>query len=570
MKTAMNLRTMLKQIDRKGYPAYKSLAGRYDFGEFVLSIDHVQGDPFASPSDISIYVPQRVALFEKEWYRTRAREIALEDHILRRFYQKVSKYSFLAKGSGKSGAIYVSRPGQEILERSACAIESSTGNLALHLKVGFPANGRTIHAGELEKILFDYLPDCVEQALKAKAYRTEELEEVMLLTDRQEYIRREMKQQGIVAFVADGSILPRESGVSELPMKSAKPFYSPKHLCVQFVCPDKEVISGMAIRKGITLIAGGGYHGKSTLLKAIERGVYSHIKGDGREYVLTEESAVKLRSEDGRSIQGVDISNFIKDLPNKKDTTSFVTEDASGSTSQAANVMEAIEAGSRLFLIDEDTSATNFMIRDELMQMVIDSESEPITPYIDRMEQLYQELGISTILVAGSCGAYFHKADTILQMKEYEPFDITEFAKEKAESFKSRESDKKPLTIPVFQRKVSSAQRFRDRIKVKTMGLDSISIDKEIIDVRYLEQIANEEQLQALGVFFKYLLQYEMDGKKDMRQLVEGLYDTLETEGMKSVYGGNYLPMGLCMPRKQEMYACINRYRKLRVQGSGK
>ena len=101
----------------------------------------------------------------------------------------------------------------------------------------------------------------------------------------------------------------------------------------------------MGIRKGITLIVGGGYHGKSTLLKALEAGVYNHIAGDGREFVITDDTAFKLRAEDGRSITGVDISPFIKNLPNKKDTVHFSTEDASGSTSQAANLMEALESG---------------------------------------------------------------------------------------------------------------------------------------------------------------------------------------------------------------------------------
>ena len=212
-----------------------------------------------------------------------------------------------------------------------------------------------------------------------------------------------------------------------LPMKDAVTFQSPDSMEVTMDLPHKGKIKGMGIRKGVTLIVGGGYHGKSTLLKALELGVYNHIAGDGREYVITDDSAMKLRAEDGRSIQNVDISMFIHNLPNGKDTLSFYTEDASGSTSQAANTVEAIEMGSSVFLIDEDTSATNFMIRDELMQRVVQRDVEPIIPFIDRVRELYESYGISTILVAGSCGSYFHKADTILQMNRYEPMEITAF-----------------------------------------------------------------------------------------------------------------------------------------------
>ena len=213
------------------------------------------------------------------------------------------------------------------------------------------------------------------------------------------------------------------------------PFVSPDSMKVTMKLPYKGVLTGMGIRKGITLVVGGGYHGKSTLLKALESGVYPHIAGDGREYVVTDDTAMKIRAEDGRSIRHTDISMFINDLPNGKDTYAFDTEDASGSTSQAANVIESMEAGTQVFLIDEDTSATNFMVRDELMQQVIHRDMEPITPFIERVRDLYQEDGISTVLVAGSSGAYFQIADQIIQMDKYVPREITELAKKAASDY---------------------------------------------------------------------------------------------------------------------------------------
>ena len=263
------------------------------------------------------------------------------------------------------------------------------------------------------------------------------LQKISDLAEDQQALRDILPKLGLCAFVANGSILPRESGVSARPMKSAVCFRSPEEMEVEITLPHRGVIRGMGIRKGITLIVGGGYHGKSTLLKALEFGVYNHIAGDGREYVITDSTAVKLRAEDGRSIKKTDISMFINDLPNGKDTTHFYTEDASGSTSQAANVVEAMEAKAGVMLIDEDTSATNFMIRDELMQRVIHRDMEPITPFIERIRELYEEEGISTVIVAGSSGAYFHIADCIVQMDRYMPKDITQTAKKEANSFLS-------------------------------------------------------------------------------------------------------------------------------------
>ena len=435
MQTSAQLRELLLRIDRRGYPAYKDTKGAYQFPDYVLSIDHVQGDPFAAPSRLSVRVGGKTAGFPRELYRLPCQRLALQDGLLRRFGRAAGKASYQAGGSGHSGLVAVSRCGQEVLERTACALDPDTGDVLLRLEVGFPANGRTINARGLEKILFDLLPRCVEEALLYRNLPAGALRAAADLAEDQRAIREALPRLGLCAFVADGSILPRASGVSDLPMKGAVPFRSPPELAVTLALPHRGKLTGMGVPRGVTLIVGGGYHGKSTLLKALERGVYDHIAGDGREYVVTAADAVKVRAEDGRSIRRTDISLFINGLPNGKDTVHFTTEDASGSTSQAAGVVEALEAGTSLLLMDEDTSATNFMVRDELMQRVIHRDMEPITPFIDRVGELYRDRGVSTILVAGSSGAYFHAAHRVIQMDRYAPRDITAAAKAAARDF---------------------------------------------------------------------------------------------------------------------------------------
>ena len=568
MQTAAELRSLLNRIDRRGYPAYKDTRGTYQFPNYILSIDHVQGDPFAAPSRLSILVKGRAAGFPPELYDRPHRRIALQDQLTRRFGAAAERFSFQAKGSGQSGLIAVSRCSQEVLERTACRLDPKSGDVLMRFEVGFPANGRTVNAGELGKILFDFLPKCAEQALFYQNIDRERLRAAVDLAEDQHCIREQLPGLGLCAFVANGSVLPRASGVSSKPMGDGVKFMSPKELEVTLDLPRGRRITGMGIRRGVTLIVGGGYHGKSTLLGALELGVYDHIAGDGREYVITDPTAVKIRAEDGRSIRKTDISLFISDLPNGKDTAAFETEDASGSTSQAANVIESIEAGTSLLLIDEDTSATNFLVRDELMQRVIRRDMEPITPFIERVRELYESYGVSTVLVAGSSGAYFHVADTVIQMDRYVPRDITALAKAEAGNFPIRVDPPKPAAPLCFDRWPQPSPSFSggDRTKIKTLPREGVMVNKEVIDLRYVEQLVDSEQLTALGYCVVYALRNLLDGRRDLRRVTDELEAAIDRGTRAALCEARSGVPGRARPRRQEILACLNRCRGLRIQ----
>ena len=555
MNTAQDLKEILRRIEGRPYPAYKDTRGTYAFGPFLLSIDHVQGDPFAAPSDVSVLVKDPG--FPAEILRTRQTRIAAEDRILRFFGQALHRQSRPGKGSGKSGKLSVTRPGQEILERTSCHLYED-GSVRVRFNIGFPANGRRILARELERILFVTLPTVVNESLIYKNYTPkmkEELQETWQLAMDQTAIRDQLKALGLAAFVADGSILPRESGVSQKPMQEAVAFAAPESLAVEVETPFRGRIRGFGIRKGVTLIAGGGYHGKSTLLEALERGVYDHIAGDGRELVITDETAVKSRAEDGRSVQDVNISGFITNLPNGKDTVAFSTEDASGSTSQAAGLAEAIEAGTKTLLMDEDTSAANFMIRDNLMQEVVHGDQEPIIPFMDRVRELYEKDGISTILVAGSSGAFFSKADTVIQMDQYMPLDITEKAKNAAKAYVFREKEN---LQPFDCRSVRIPHRVKEseRSKVRSRGMDTISVDRQDIDMRYVEQLVDPEQLAAIGQLLKLANREIVDDSRTLTEVVDVLEDRMNAGALDETVRGHG-----ARPRKQEILAAFNRQR---------
>lgn len=568
MKSSIDLEKQLMSLNRKSYPAYKDLRGSYQFPEFQLNIDHVQGDPFAAPSRLSVLVKKAQAGFHEEMYAVDHRRIALQDYLTRQFARAINAYAFQAKGSGKSGLIGISRCGQEVLERTA--LTAKGGNLLVRFEVGFPANGRTINAYELKKILFDYLPEAIRKSLFYKNLRKEEVNEVIKLAEDQYAIRKELRKRKLSAFVANGSLLPRESGVSQKPMKNAVPFQSPKSLEVEMELPCKGKIKGMGIPEGITLIVGGGYHGKSTLLKALEQGIYNHIAGDGREYVITEETAVKIRAEDGRAVSHVNISPFINDLPNKKDTVDFSTEDASGSTSQAANVVEAIQAGARSLLIDEDTCATNFMVRDSLMQAVVSGDKEPITPFTLQARELSDKHGVSVILVAGSSGSYFYIADKILQMDNYRTFDITEKVRDVTSRIPAerREEGGKISIDAIFENKkkhrsmkAKRMEKKHDQVKIKQFGKDSFSIGKENVDLKYVEQILDSEQTTALSYCLRNILEQTEGREQNIEMLVESLWEQIQAKGLEVLCPGAYLPVSMAQVRKQDIYACMNRFR---------
>lgn len=568
MKSSEELRASLRGIDRRSYPAYKSLAGSWSFGKYILHIEHVQGDPFAAPSQLSVTVDGRTAGFPAGCWTEPWNRRALEDYLLRRFARQAARFSRQARGSGKSGVLAVTTPGQEVLERTDCEVRA--GAVTLRFEVGFPANGRTINARELEKILFDFLPVCVEQGLLYASTPKGEAEQVIALAEDRHFIREELTRLELAAFVADGAILPRESGVSDRPMKDAVPFRAPEEQAVTLVLPHRGPVRGMGVRRGITLIAGGGYHGKSTLLKALERGIYDHIAGDGREYVITDASAVKIRAEDGRKVTDADISLFINHLPSGRDTVRFSTLDASGSTSQAANIAEALEANSRLLLMDEDTSATNFMVRDELMQAVIAREQEPITPFLERARDLWQKAGVSLILVVGSCGAYFHIADSVIQMDSYRAKDITVQARAALEGRSAPALAAPGFHLPAGGRVVDlsgdsqTRKNYRgdgyrqERLRVKRFGKTAFSVGDRELDLRYVEQLADPGQTQALAYMVRYAR--ENLAGKPVEEIAAALLELVKTKGLGAVCGGGVVPAGLTLPRLQEIHACFNRY----------
>ena len=567
MKNYKELEKILFSMDGKSYSAYKSLKEEYKFPNYVLAIDHVQSDPYAPPSRMRIIMDRKISGIPYELTDTKEKNIAVSDFLTRNFYKEIQKNGNDSSGTGGSGRIFIDKCGQEILERTSVLIKED--KIEVRFEMGMPARGRRIMGKAAQKIIFEQLPKIVEKSIIYDNLKKEALKEQIVLVLDQEYIRKILKEKGLVTFVANDSILPRENGISDKPMKNAVKFKSPEKFEITLNLPSGKKVSGMGISKGITLIVGGGYHGKSTLLAALERGIYNHVAQDGREFIISETDAVKIRAEDGRNVEKVNISGFINNLPGNKDTIAFSTENASGSTSQAANVAEALEYGTSLLLIDEDTSATNFMIRDGRMQKLVAKEKEPITPFIDRVKELYDNFGVSTILIVGGSGDYFDVANHVIMMDEYVPKDVTKKAKEIAKSDGNKRefspNDKfQGITQRIPLKKSFSQSGKLDKTKAK--GKYSILYGKELIDISGLEQLVDDSQTNCIAVMIDYFKNKVLDEKLTLSQATDRIYEKIEKDGLDSISSYTGHPGNLALPRKQEFCGTVNRYRKLKIK----
>ncbi len=576
MHSPEKLRERLRSIDGRGYTAYKSLAGSYDFGQFELHIDHVQGDPFASPSRIRLRVPQAVAAYPQHLLADRTRRVAVADYVARRIARFVRANVRRDRGTGKSGLIYIDAGGQEILERSAAVAQPEY--IEARLSIGLPAHGRRIVAREAEEMLFHDLPRIVRLAMLFDGATSDRLAAHVNAAVEQETLRAQLAERGLVAFVGDGAILPRASGTSAapLPAESAVAFRSPPELRVELDGLRGEKVSGMGIPNGVTLIVGGGYHGKSTLLRAIEYGVYNHIPGDGRERVVARRDTVKIRAEDGRRVEGVDISAFIRELPTGADTRFFSTDQSSGSTSQAANIVEALEVGARVLLLDEDTCATNFMIRDARMQRLVASEREPIVPFIDRVRELYERHGVSTILVMGGSGDYLDVADTVILMDHFRPYDVTAEARRiAAEHHTGRRAEGTSRGIGLAQRTIDpssiSSRRGSKPSKITVHGLDAIIFGVHEISFRQLSTAVDESQLRAIGEAIEYAKRSGLiDRLGTVGAVAREIEKLIAEQGLDviSPHRGRH-PGDLAEFRRFEFAAALNRLPTLRIIPGG-
>lgn len=571
MPETNRLENELRRIDGRGYKAYQDIRGAYRIFDFTLHIDHVQGDPFAAPSRLCVQIQRQTAKLGPEIDPSPPARLALEDFLARAFARAIRKVKSRRPGShgmGKSGLIEIDAGGQEIIKRTAVVITDST--IEARFVLGLPARGRTVLGREAAQMLIHEVPEIVNKSLVRAALDMDALNDHIRVVQDWAAIQDCLEAHGLVAFIANGSVLPRRSGVDPGPLVEGQvvAFQSPPELLVELPLPGGRALEGMGIPKGITLVVGGGFHGKSTLLDAVALGIYPHIPGDGREKVATVTDAVKIRAEDGRRVEAVNISPFIDKLPYGRDTIRFATKNASGSTSQAANIIEALEMGAGALLVDEDTSATNFMIRDRRMQKLVKKNKEPITPFIDRVKEIYKTFDCSVIIVAGGSGDYFDVADTILQMDEYVPREVTTIARKIATEHptgRARETQapmKEIAPRTPDPRSFDPSQGKRD-VKIGARGLSQINFGTTTLELSALEQMTDVSQTRAIGELINLYSTRYLKDNQGLRPGLEAMMREVNKSGLDIITKARF--GNLALPRPFEVAAAINRMRTLKI-----
>ncbi|TPX53720.1 hypothetical protein PhCBS80983_g06209 [Powellomyces hirtus] len=584
------LADMLRGLERAPYAAYKDLKRAYyefEDGNILLFVDHVQADPYAAPSKIRVRLSQSLAGFPLSLFSTRTRRAATEDYVTRRIAEHVMHRSLNVANAGgggwhgsKGADIHIDTPGQQVLERTSVSMTSEY--IEARLTINLPAQGRSILGMQAAQLLTVTIPGLAQQTLRCNAFPDSELFRFVQSVEDQAALRDMLDDAGLLAFVANGAVLPRETGAKDTPLcgPHVVPFKSPPSLEVTLTCPNRGVVTGMGVPKGITLIVGGGFHGKSTLLDALQLGVYNHIPGDGREFVVTQANVMKINAEDGRSVASVDISPFISNLPFGKDTTTWSTSDASGSTSMAANMQEALEIGCSGFLLDEDTCANNLLFQDERMAVLVGKCNEPITPLISKVRSLYSDKKCSAILVTGGSGSYMDVADLVISMVAYVPSDVTSKARRVAQTYPSglnlehlpygSITPRIPLIPTAGQgscgrQEVIAATTPR---KSKALNAHRISIDGTDVDLSGLEQLVHGSQARAIVAAILHVRDHVQDGTLSLAECVgavNAMWDHGE-RGLLETSATGWIVGDLARPRMLELAGAINRLRGLSVR----
>ncbi|WP_052847595.1 ABC-ATPase domain-containing protein [Streptomyces avicenniae] len=550
----------LQRLDGAPYGRYRGLTGAWALpGGCVLRLVRAQADPFAPPARFAVRVPGELAAFPRELWDSPVRRRALAGYLVRR----------AAREAAAESAYHLDAGGQEVLDRSSCTV-AADGSVTLRLGVALPGPRRRIDGRAARQLLWEGLPELVGRALRHAASDPAEVAEFVATVEDSAALREQLPTLGLVAFVADGALLPRRTGADDRPARGTGlvPFRTPDALRVTVRLPNAGTVTGMGVPEGVTLIVGGGFHGKSTLLRALETGIWDHVPGDGRERAVAHGDTVKIRAEDGRPVTRVDVHAFVDHLPSGADTADFSTADASGSTSQAASLCEAVEAGARVLLIDEDTAASNLMIRDARMQALVAKEREPLTPLVDTVRSLHRDHGVSTVLVMGGSGDYLDVADRVVMMDGYRPYDVTARAREVAAVPTGRRAEAVSFPGVVARRPDPSSldATARGRTRVRAHGTDRLALGEHEVDLRAVEQLADGPHVTGVGLAVELAVRRgHLDGRRTLAEALDLLdHDLAGPEGVAALVGVH--DDDYAVPRRHEVAAAINRVRALRVR----
>lgn len=529
------LRKTLKNADGKPFQKYKGIQNNFVLEDFEIIFDDVQNDRMGHTA-IRVRVPHKKAGFPEDMYDTKLREIALRDLIARRFRESARTHarSPIPKTSG--GEVFIPRPGQEILERGSVAI--SPYFIEVRFTADLPADGNKVSAVAMD-LLMERIKTIISESLYFSAYKQSKVYNHLQTYENAEFIRENLDSKGIVAFIADGSVLPRRDD-DLAPMVDAKEFVTDPALKVTFDVPYGEPISGMGIPKGFTAVTGASRNGKSALLDAIFAGVYDHIPGDGREYVITSRDAAFIMAEPNRPADSVDISMFVPETPEFDDTSAAKKEFVSSPMSEFVSVSEAVEMGSKLILIDEEYSNPCVMRKGFL------ADNEKIIS-LSEMGSSMGRQGISLVMVSGD-ESVIRSADNVLVV---EGFKVSPAKVERTGNGKefSMPADRYPVSKGIVYEK-----GHRD-VNVTAQEIRTIEIGEFKVHVP-VAALFDISQTNTVADAIAYMKEH-MDGSKNMLDVCKDAIGAIKAEDDSTDNGSG---MHHATIRAIDLAAVLNRH----------
>jgi predicted ABC-class ATPase len=568
-----DLVALLEKLEGTSFNSYQKLVNEtFAHDRYRIRFLHVQGSPGAFPASVCHLEVPFAELELADWsLSSEPRRMASADYLLRAFHAGVATHARQNRGVQGSGSFQPLSLPPQVLNRNLVRFSSIAVQIAFRISLPGSRDNRVL--GRQAAKMFGKEMSGVIDTIKEAVGQTEKFRKHCEVVEDMVVLQSRLGEYGLVAFVGDGAILPRESGTSQAPLKDgAVPFYAPDQLAVEVSLPNTGLTRGLGIRPGINVLIGGGFHGKSTLLDALAIGVYPHIPGDGREQVVTHSDAAFVCAEDGRAVSGLDISCFFEKLPGGVEAGKFWTKNASGSTSEAAAIIEAVLAGARLLLIDEDSSATNLLIKDDIMRKLIPDDT--ITPLFDRVQELFQRCGVSTLIVIGGSSEYLGVAEQVIAMHNYLPVCMTDRLRHLP--LPKPQKPAKPLILSDKRRVLADnfnpsyrAKRLNKTIavRIKPLRLQDkvLEYGNEQLDLTKLTALVDPDQVLAVG----YALLLARNLCKNSQQSPSGLAGVIATmlarDGLAVLLPGENDPAFLACPRRLEMAGAINRLRSLSV-----
>ena len=565
MKNKEELYGKIEQVNLKGHGDLQQLLGDYDFSRYVLKILRIEEPVETQLSMLIVRVPQLIAGFPQDLIQTPVGRTALEDLIARKVADEIEKTASYDTAGISRRRLYFTRPGQKILPRSSLVVTEEYVEARIYFRP--PMQDDKIMGSDLKELFFGMLPRIANSALIYCNLHEGEAERCVNSMSDADHIRRLLPTRGWVSFVAEQSHLCRVNHGDTPDMHRTQTLRVDDALAKSLDLPKAGAVRGFGVPSGLTVILGDAYSGRVELMRAMSAGIYNHVRGDGREQVITVPDAVYLKAEAGRSVRRVDLSAFLRDAGDENSPV-FSSPNADVFASEAAATVEALEAGARALLFDESDSSPEFLARDPRLAGLTPPAEQRITPLSAIARRMVDQLGVS-VVVAGTVTVtdFIPVADTVLRIANFKVYDVTKEAKKLVTAVPAPSAPINVASMVERSRSIVPSSidpsAGRSDFLIEADDIHSLRFGREKIDLSSVEQLADVDQTRTIGRILYYAKTRYMEEVRPIREILDAIDHDLSSEGLETLT--RTLQGDLARPRRYEIAAALNRLPSLRI-----